>query len=519
MKLFISYSHDDKAWLLDFWRAMRDEGQHDAWIDQQVEPTQDWWETILLNIEDCQCLIYVLSPQSVESIYCTAQMNYALALNKPVLPLMLKPCDYPPQLTERGIQYQTLSEDMSLDKVLYRTEKGLTEIRIGLMQGAYPPDNAPRPAMPEPTQSQQTFEVFMIAEEAATEGNAALAEKLYEQVSSVDRTWGKAARQRLNEMLFEIQREAEYRTLVEMQKNLSLIKDTRAAVQAFIEKYGRDYDPNRIMPGLIQETTEIPLPSELRRMEVMMPNPADLTPGTRMIDESGIPMVYVPAGKFLMGEGEHQHEVEIARPFWLDLTPVTNESYAEFIRDKGYKTRKYWTPAGWDWVEAGEIKAPADYFGSTKPKQPRVGITWFEAYAYCQWRGGRLPTEAEWEWAARGPENRTYPWGNTFEAANVISKGHGPTAPVGDGIRTSGASWVGALDMIGNVWEWVNSIYMPYPYNASDGRESVEGNNQRVLRGGSNTSDEEILHAAVRFQNAHDRCNPGIGFRCARDVE
>src|SRR6185369_195283 len=103
MKLFISYSRDDKAWVYDFWRTLRDEGQHDAWIDQHLDPAHDWWESILLNIEDCQCFIYVLSPQAVESIYCQTQLNYALTINKPILPLILKPCDYPAELTERGI--------------------------------------------------------------------------------------------------------------------------------------------------------------------------------------------------------------------------------------------------------------------------------------------------------------------------------------------------------------------------------------------------------------------------------
>ncbi|MCA9905148.1 MAG: toll/interleukin-1 receptor domain-containing protein, partial [Anaerolineae bacterium] len=84
-KLFISYSRDDKAWVYELWRALRDRAHYDAWIDQRIVPAQDWWDSILTNVEDADCVIYVMSPKSVESIYCVAEVNYALALNKPVL--------------------------------------------------------------------------------------------------------------------------------------------------------------------------------------------------------------------------------------------------------------------------------------------------------------------------------------------------------------------------------------------------------------------------------------------------
>jgi formylglycine-generating enzyme required for sulfatase activity len=521
MKLFISYSREDKDWVSKFCPALRDEGQHDPWIDDRLLPAQDWWETILMNIEDCQCFIYILTPQSVESIYCQAELNYALALNKPVLPLMLKPCDYPAELNERRIQYEPISDDAPLHKILFRTEQALGEIRVGLVQGKYPATTAPRPALPEPTRSQQTLEVFIVAEEAAAEGNVELATKLFAQVSNVDRTWGKAARQRLNEMLFEIQRDQDYRALFEMQKNLKLIKGTRAAAHAFIEKYGKEYDPNHILPGLIQETTEMQLPAELRRqVEVVKAKPVELPPGTRMIDDKGVTMVYVPAGEFMMGEGEKQHEVEIARPFWFDLTPVTNESYAQFVKDKGYQKREFWTESGWAWMHKEMRTAPRDYDRFTHPSQPRVGVTWFEAYAYCRWRGGRLPTEAEWEWAARGPKKHIYPWGDIFVSDYVIWANNSGelTANVGEGIRSNGASWVGVLDMSGNVWEWCNSLSRPYPYKADDGRESKDNTSEpRVLRGGS--WDNKNIQASYRINNYPSNQGNVIGFRCARSAE
>ncbi len=276
-----------------------------------------------------------------------------------------------------------------------------------------------------------------------------------------------------------------------------------------------------------------------------MSETSEPAPGTHMTDEKGVTMVYVPAGKFLMGstqlqvdeafeqakkeyssaeknlftEEMPQHKQVIQHPFWLDLTPVTNESYARFVAEGGYRTRELWTPGGWKWVQDNKRDGANNSDGFTDPQQPRVGVTWFESYAYSCWRDGRLPTEAEWEWAARGPENRIYPWGNAFVSDYVVWRetSGGATAIVGDGIRSKGASWVGALDMSGNVWEWCSSLYKSYPYNESDGRESNEDpNNPRVLRGGSWFYFTFVARAAFRFWRYPVVEYNDRGFRWAR---
>jgi formylglycine-generating enzyme required for sulfatase activity len=258
------------------------------------------------------------------------------------------------------------------------------------------------------------------------------------------------------------------------------------------------------------------------------PPPSEPPAGTRRVDDFGIPMVYVPAGKFLMGstvgEGNAderpQHEQIISTGFWLDLTPVTNASYARFSAAGGYKNPEFWAEAGWEWVKSSKKVGPQDFKDCTDPQQPRLGVSWFEAWAYSQWRGGRLPTEAEWEWAARGPENRAYPWGNTFDSNHLIyAKNSGnKTAAVGDGFRKAGASWVGALDMSGNAWEWCSSLYQPYPYRVDISRENrSDGSNMRVLRGGSWRNLPLNAHAAFRYY-AHPFNREGdIGFRVVCD--
>jgi formylglycine-generating enzyme required for sulfatase activity len=238
--------------------------------------------------------------------------------------------------------------------------------------------------------------------------------------------------------------------------------------------------------------------------------------GDRLTDPKGIAMVYVPAGQFLMGsddiaeDEQPTHFQTISAGFWLDLTPLTTAHYAAFIADGGYQQQHHWTPDGWRWLQSQNITGPEDEAEFTDPDQPRVGINFYEAYAYGQWRGARLPTEAEWEWAARGPENRIYPWGNAFiDAAEVViwrENSRRLTAKVGTGIRTRGASWVGALDMAGNAWQWTSSLNHPYPYQATDGREDLTSGDERIMRGGAWFNGPDFIRSAFRYYNyPHDR--------------
>ncbi|MFN8420358.1 MAG: SUMF1/EgtB/PvdO family nonheme iron enzyme [Anaerolineae bacterium] len=213
----------------------------------------------------------------------------------------------------------------------------------------------------------------------------------------------------------------------------------------------------------------------------------------------GVEMVLVPAGCFKMGsdagsENEkpvHQQCVEQA--FYIDRYEVTNDQFERLGGSAG--TPNYWND----------------------PKRPREQITWLEANAFCALRGSRLPTEAEWEYAARGPESLTYPWGNSFVADNVVYSGNIEFETAEVGSKPGGVSWVGALDMSGNVWEWVSSRPLPYPYVATDGREDSEKDNTRVLRGGSWSDPDTGVTTTARYEVTATDLSGNFGFRCARD--
>jgi formylglycine-generating enzyme required for sulfatase activity len=248
-------------------------------------------------------------------------------------------------------------------------------------------------------------------------------------------------------------------------------------------------------------------------------------------DAYGIQQVWVPSGHFMMGsdtaDGQTvpswaarepasespQHRVEITAGFWLDKVEVTNAAYQTFIDAGGYTQRAYWSPEGWDWLTHQIARPPRECEGMA-PAQPRACITWFEAEAYATWRGGRLPTEAEWEHAARGPDSLAYPWGDVWTSAlaNVVdSQG---SLPVGS--FPGGASWVGALDMSGNLMEWVNDWLDVHYYETSPLQDppGPEGGFYKVEKGGWWGSVPYVARAAYRhFEDPPEYQDHHIGFR------
>jgi formylglycine-generating enzyme required for sulfatase activity len=236
-------------------------------------------------------------------------------------------------------------------------------------------------------------------------------------------------------------------------------------------------------------------------------------------------MALVPAGKFVMGEGREQHELRLPE-YRIGKYPVTNVEFARFVEAAGYKERSYWTDAGWHEV-AKERDEPRFWQNArfNKPNQPVIGLSWYECVAYCRWlsrqtgRVFRLPSEAEWEKAARGEDGRVYPWGNDFDASRLNAREGEQkvycSTPIG--ICPTGASPFGLYDCAGNIWEWCATRWgKPYPYDATEdewAENYLEGQNLRALRGGSWNYEADVARCAYRFRFEPFGWNDRGGFR------
>ena len=216
---------------------------------------------------------------------------------------------------------------------------------------------------------------------------------------------------------------------------------------------------------------------------------------------NGVEMVLVPAGCFMMGsemgtgigDSSPVHEVCFDKPYWIDRTEVTNADFG----------------------------SEGDFAGVNRPRE---NINWHEAKSHCEARGARLPTEAEWEFAARGPDNWQYPWGVSFVPENTVysQNSFDETADVAS--RPAGVSWMGAYDLAGNVREWTNSIGDPYPYDPLDGRESPPSGGSviqpnRIVRGGAWDNLMAQISLTNRTPRTPEYLHNFIGFRCALDFD
>ncbi len=267
--------------------------------------------------------------------------------------------------------------------------------------------------------------------------------------------------------------------------------------------------------------------------------------GSEMINpKDNAEMVYVPAGEFMMGSDDSDagadespaHKVNVDA-FWMYKHEVTNAQFADFLNSEGNQVE-----SGMNWLNEWDSDARIHQSeGAWIPdvgfaNHPVVEVSWYGAAAYCQWVGGRLPTEAEWEKAARGADGRTYPWGNddvTCTKANYCDKncpgdwadshqddGYSGTAPVGS--FPDGVSPHGVLDMAGNVEEWVVDWYDENYYSQSSNIDNPQGptsGNLRVLRGGNWFNGVRLLRTSTRNRYYPDSAQFNIGFRCVFDEE
>lgn len=273
----------------------------------------------------------------------------------------------------------------------------------------------------------------------------------------------------------------------------------------------------------------------------------------------GVPMMLVPVGCFMMGSTQQQlddlheqlmeqyqdapndaewisdffprlfeiempqHPICFDEPFWIDKYPVTNQQFEGFLSAGGYENRLYW-----EQLEASQIiyspnrigPYPRYWLNNGGAKHPVIALSWSEAVAYANWRGASLPTEAQWEYVARGLDNWAYPWGNDLDCRHSSCDVNGylsvdrnwTTFPIGS--FPTGASWVGTVDMLGGLLEWTSSQYAPYPYHTDDGRENFDASLPRIQRGGERITTRHVHNPEIAVDQYHT-----YGLRLVRPID
>jgi formylglycine-generating enzyme required for sulfatase activity len=466
LRVFLCHSSDDKPAVRDLYEKLTAYGI-DAWLDEKkLLPGQQWKIEIPKAVREADAVIICLSKSFItKEGYVQREMKFALdiALEKPegtiyLIPARLENCKVPDSLN--NWHWANLFEAQGMDYLFKSLEVRANSLNLTLASES-------------------------VRKRLEHQNQAHLLE------SELD-VKGKHLQRREDE--FAKAMDAISQSLSNgYPMNLTVVKTMTDLVNALREEIN---DKQNLAPETTQAKTS--------------------TYGDKLTFSNGMEFMRVPAGKFLMGKEEYdnekpQHTVDISYDYWMARYPVTNEQYNVYIQAKAKNH-----PVS-DWRK--------------KKDHPVIMVSWDTVVEYCKWLNTllkaelplgmrvRLPTEAEWEKAARGTDGREYPWGNTFDKdkCNSNESRKVGTTPVGM-YSPQGDSPYGCTDMAGNVWEWTHSEDKAYPYDERDGREYEENGVFRVLRGGYFDSYSRGVRCAHRFRNYQGLTNDYIGFRIVVSV-
>jgi formylglycine-generating enzyme required for sulfatase activity len=469
--IFISYSHVDIQFINDLVPFLQRKFRGcTIFYDEDISGGEAWWKRILKEIAACDLFIYLLSNDSLESTYCREEFREALHLQKSCLPIIVRrktdiggaPAELESKI--RDLNHIDMSrgfKDREATAKLYKSIQQVPGFR-----------------------NNSRLIAGIIGSVLILAGLFGVLPGMLSQRATPTPIGTQMTVLRTSTVPTSPATLVIHTPTTNMVASIDAVR-TQSVVSVTATRW-------TATPTLTATLTDE------QRAKLPVARNADWKPIIRDFDS--VKMVLVPAGCFTMGTesgGDNDErptaKICFATPFWIDQTEVTNAQFAAFKGQAGRSSH---------WPEAN---------------RPREKIAWFEARDFCAKRGARLPTEAEWEYAARGPDNLVYPWGITFVSGNVVYSGNSDNQTADVGSKAGGASWIGALEMSGNVWEWVSTIYRPYLYDPKDGRENNnDTDSARGLRGGSWYNLDFVVRSAGRNRAAPSAQDDDIGFRCAR---
>lgn len=497
LRVFLCHASQDKPAVWNMYRYLKQHGIS-PWLDQaDLLPGQDWEVEIPKAIFTSDVILVCLSKNSVNKEgYVQKEITFALdkAMEKPqgtifIIPAKLEECD----VHERLKRYQWVD---------YFRPDGRKRLLMGLHERVKNFGEDILPVILEDTRKIRKIEKSAVVNTEKhhpvmpLENDTDLLKEL-EKIAVLVKPSRKSNSRYLGVagiMLIVLVLLGVISFLNNLPNKGGDEENTTVSTLAELPTLAMTLTPSKVLktdtPSIQLTPTPIPAPA--------------LGIGSTMISgKDGMVMVFVPEGEFTMGEGSDEHQVYL-NAFWIDQTEVTNAMYAKCLEENECAQPKGFSSS-----------SRPNYFGNAEfNNYPVLYVDWTMAKTYCEWAGRKLPTEAQWEKAARGTDGRTYPSGEEIGCdKSNYSSCIGDTTSVGS--YPDGSSIYGTLDMAGNVSEWVGSLYQPYPYDANDGREDLTANGPRVLRGGSWYDFAFNARSAVRFGFDPSLTDDFVGFRCS----
>lgn len=492
--IFISYSHKDQDYVHRLQQTLQAEG-FDAWVDDRIDYGEEWPLEIEARLDTCDAFIVVVSDNAKKSKWVQNEVRRAERIKKPIFPLLLHG---EPWLFIETIQWVDVQDKSMPDEKFFRglSKHARRNKSVGTdVLPAHPAEA--KPSEPAVTPKPKPTYALPERENVVPQNNRRVIKPTYIAIGVA--------------VLLCLGFGINY--LINYKPTPSIVKVSKSPISESPELTAT----SKAIVNLPMHTNTPELPTATENL--------DLDIGSTMIsDKDGMTMLYVPAGEFTMGsdaddallecekhrsdcdrnwftDEEPPHAVYLDA-FWIDLTEVTNATYKLC-------------------VDAGGCNPPNDlkyYNDSNYANHPVVYVDYNQAAGYCEWAGRRLPTEAEWEKAARGTDGRPYPWGFKDPGADLLNYNGrvGRTTKVGS--YENGRSFYGAYDMAGNVWEWVNDRYGEnyYASSPSSNPAGPDSGGSFVLRGGSWNDLASSVRSSDRYRYFPAYSDDDFGFRCAR---
>ncbi|MFN8383067.1 MAG: SUMF1/EgtB/PvdO family nonheme iron enzyme [Anaerolineales bacterium] len=520
LRVFLCHASQDKPAVRKLHRYLKQHGIQ-PWLDQEdLLPGENWEVEIPRALNASDVILVCLSKNSVNKEgYVQKEISFALdkALEKPdgtifIIPAKLEDCDVPKRLNR--FQWVDLFRPDSNKRLLLGLNKRVAslgpDVSPVILEDTRQKISTSRTPKLEKTEEQ------IVSASVLEEHNEEYKKEI--PVKPFTKILDPSALSPRKTLLIQADKQYEKKRLFYRLGGFALVAVFVLGLYTF---FPLSPEQNKVtLTAAFGGDTEMPQPlaessatfsSTPQSTETIIPTPT-LGIGSTIIGEKGETLVYVPVGKFTMGNSDSDAPVHTVylNAYWLDQTEVTN---------KQYKTC----------VNAGVCEPPSSTGSYTHTSYyeipefdnyPVLYVTWDKANRYCEvWTGGDLPTEAQWEKAARGTDARTYPWGNSVPANNLLNYNSnvGDTTEVG--AYPSGESTYGVYDMAGNVWEWVNDWYGGTYYDeltSSNNPVGPESGQFRVLRGGSWLNQDYSVRSANRGKYDPSYMYSYIGFRCAR---